>query len=76
MGLVIVNTSLLSVPVCNHQVPSAGRDPMVQREGSHSRRAQKSSLGAGFLSDSCQDRKIGVMLAFSLLELWGFVGWG
>lgn len=30
---------------------------MVEREGSHSRRAQKSSLGAGFLSDSCQDKE-------------------
>lgn len=69
MGLVIVNTSLLSVPVCNQQVPSAGRGVILGEHRSH-------PLGLGLYLTLVKTRKIGAMLAFSLLELWGFVGWG
>lgn len=49
-----------------------GGIPWWGREGSHSWRAQKSSLGAVFyLTLVAKTRKIGTVLAFSLLKLLG-----
>lgn len=70
MGLVIVNTSLLSVPVCNQQVPSAGRDPMVGEGGESEHRSHPLGL-CFYLTLVVKTRKIGPVLAFSLLKLQG-----